>query len=80
MIKLWVLFASAGGQLKEVRKPPSVKLRRHLKGRFGKVYGMHWAGDLETLVSASQDGKLILWNAITNLKTITLLRCDHLGL
>mmetsp|Transcript_19232 Transcript_19232/g.28817 ORF Transcript_19232/g.28817 Transcript_19232/m.28817 type:complete len:353 (+) Transcript_19232:133-1191(+) len=67
--KTMAATASAGGPLKEIRKPPSIKLRRHLKGHFGKVYAMHWAGDSETLVSASQDGKLIVWNAITNLKT-----------
>jgi len=61
--------ASEGGQLREIRKPPSVKLRRTLKGHFGKVYAMHWAGDSETLVSASQDGKLIIWNAQTTMKT-----------
>jgi len=61
--------ASEGGSLKEIRKPPSIKLRRHLKGHFGKIYSMNWAGDSETLVSASQDGKLIVWNARTSLKT-----------
>jgi len=31
---------------------------------FGKVYALHWAGSgSEKLVSASQDGKLIVWNA-----------------
>ena len=44
------------------------KLRRTLEGHFGKVYSMHWAGDSTHLVSASQDGKLIVWNAITNNK------------
>lgn len=63
------VIAAAGGPLKEFRKPPSIKLRRHLKGHFGKVYAMHWAGSSDTLVSASQDGKLIVWNAFTNLKT-----------
>lgn len=63
------VVAAENGQLKEVRKPPSIKLRRTLKGHFGKVYAMHWAGDSETLVSASQDGKLIVWNALNNLKT-----------
>lgn len=60
---------SKGGQ-KELRKPPSsIKLRRTLKGHFGKVYAMNWKNDSETLVSASQDGKLIIWNAITTNKT-----------
>lgn len=48
---------------------PVMKLRRTLKGHFGKVYSMHWCGDSVHLVSASQDGKLIIWNAINNVKT-----------
>eukprot|EP00559_Dactyliosolen_fragilissimus_P003720 CAMPEP_0184867634 /NCGR_PEP_ID=MMETSP0580-20130426/27354_1 /TAXON_ID=1118495 /ORGANISM="Dactyliosolen fragilissimus" /LENGTH=352 /DNA_ID=CAMNT_0027368049 /DNA_START=69 /DNA_END=1124 /DNA_ORIENTATION=- len=60
--------ASSRGPLKEIRKPPTMKLRRTLKGHFGKVYAMHWAGDSQTLISASQDGKLIVWNAFTTNK------------
>jgi len=44
------------------------KCRRVLKGHFGKVYAMHWAGDSINLVSASQDGKLIIWNGFTTNK------------
>jgi guanine nucleotide-binding protein G(I)/G(S)/G(T) subunit beta-1 len=44
------------------------KVRRVLKGHFGKVYSMHWAHDGTQLVSASQDGKLIIWNAHTTNK------------
>lgn len=50
------------------------KMRRELKGHFGKVYAMHWANSQQTaeqgsnLVSASQDGKLIVWNAMTTFK------------
>ena len=62
-------IASQHGPLKELRKPPSIKLRRTLKGHFGKVYAMHWAGDSESLLSASQDGKLIVWNAKANVKS-----------
>lgn len=61
--------ATQNGPLKEVRKPPAIKLRRTLRGHFGKVYAMHWAGDSDTLLSASQDGKLIVWNAKSNIKT-----------
>lgn len=46
----------------------SLKPQRVLKGHFGKVYAMHWAGDSTQLVSASQDGKLIVWNAMTTNK------------
>ena len=46
----------------------AIKNRRVLKGHFAKIYAMHWCesdqGDFgKWLVSASQDGKLIVWNA-----------------
>lgn len=53
---------------KAIRKPPSTKLRRTLKGHFGKVYAMHWSGDSQNILSASQDGKLMVWNAFTTNK------------
>mmetsp|Transcript_38497 Transcript_38497/g.54181 ORF Transcript_38497/g.54181 Transcript_38497/m.54181 type:complete len:327 (+) Transcript_38497:119-1099(+) len=57
-----------------VRGPPGTKLRRTLKGHFGKVTAVHWAGDSQALISASQDGKLLLWNAVSTnkLKAISL--------
>jgi len=46
-----------------------LKQRRILKGHFGKIYACHWsAADSRHLVSASQDGKLIIWNAFTTNK------------
>lgn len=42
--------------------------RRILKGHFGKIYAMHWCTDSKHLVSASQDGKLIIWNGFTTNK------------
>jgi len=48
---------------------PIPKMRRTLKGHFGKVYAMHWSGNGTDLVSASQDGKLIVWEAMANIKT-----------
>jgi len=47
----------------------ALKQRRILKGHFGKIYAMHWsAQDSRHLVSASQDGKLIIWNGFTTNK------------
>jgi len=46
----------------------TMKYRKTLRGHFGKVYAMHWAGDCERVVSASQDGKLIIWNAASTMK------------
>jgi len=45
-----------------------LKLRRTLKGHLAKIYAMQWAKDSPTLASASHDGKLLVWNAVTCLK------------
>lgn len=49
------------------------KVRRQLKGHFGKVYALHWSDhtledDGTHVLSASQDGKLIVWNGQTTNK------------
>lgn len=56
-------YVSNGEAPKGLVKP---KKRATLKGHFGKVYALHWCAANEkrqNLLSASQDGKLILWNA-----------------
>ena len=55
---------------KEVEPLPRVvmKVRRVLKGHLAKIYSMHWSADKRHLVSASQDGKLIVWDAYTTNK------------
>ncbi len=45
-----------------------MKPRRTLKGHLAKIYAMHWGNDKRHLVSASQDGKLIVWDAYTTNK------------
>lgn len=45
-----------------------MKQQRVLKGHFGKIYAMHWADTSIQLVSASQDGKLIIWNGFSTNK------------
>ncbi|KAE8260482.1 hypothetical protein A4X13_0g292 [Tilletia indica] len=45
-----------------------MKPRRTLKGHLAKIYAMHWSADKRHLVSASQDGKLIVWDAYTTNK------------
>jgi len=54
----------------DANKAPQV--RRTLKGHFGKVYALHWSSEESRLVSASQDGKLIIWNAKTTNKTLAI--------
>lgn len=70
--KTMAQVAGAAGGAKSIRKPPSTKLRRTLKGHFGKVYAMHWSGDSQSLLSASQDGKLMVWNAFTTNKVAAI--------
>lgn len=44
----------------------AIKSRRLLKGHNGKVLCLDWAQDKRRLVSSSQDGKLIVWDAFPN--------------
>jgi len=49
------------------------KLRRNLKGHFGKIYAVQWSqSDPQHLVSASQDGKLLIWNAFSTNKNMAI--------
>lgn len=45
-----------------------MKARRILKGHLAKVYALEWSTDKKHIVSASQDGKLLIWNAYTTNK------------
>jgi guanine nucleotide-binding protein G(I)/G(S)/G(T) subunit beta-1 len=52
-------------------KPADVRISQHrlLRGHYGKIYAMQWCPTVsQFLVSASQDGNLILWNALTGNK------------
>lgn len=49
-------------------KVTPLRARRVLRGHFGKVYSSCWSGDSVHLVSASQDGKLIIWNGVSSNK------------
>jgi len=44
------------------------RVRRTLRGHLAKIYAMHWAADNRNLVSASQDGKLIVWDSYSTNK------------
>lgn len=59
-------------------KTPSLLVSRTLQGHFQKVYAIDWAGNNSNeIMSASQDGKIIIWNADTQMKSnaITLTSC-----
>lgn len=55
--------------------PPlrSIRSRRTLKGHFGKITALHWS-HADYVVSAGQDGNLLIWNPITSnkIQSITL--------
>lgn len=40
-----------------------LQTRRTLKGHLAKIYALNWCADSQQLVSAAQDGKLIVWHA-----------------
>ncbi|XP_017747294.1 PREDICTED: guanine nucleotide-binding protein G(I)/G(S)/G(T) subunit beta-3 isoform X3 [Rhinopithecus bieti] len=52
----------------EVAGRVQMRTRRTLRGHLAKIYAMHWATDSKLLVSASQDGKLIVWDSYTTNK------------
>ncbi|XP_056331711.1 guanine nucleotide-binding protein G(I)/G(S)/G(T) subunit beta-3a [Danio aesculapii] len=45
-----------------------LKTRKTLRGHLAKIYAMHWGTDSKLCVSASQDGKLIVWDSYTTNK------------
>jgi len=61
-----------------IPKNQLMKTKRTLKGHLAKIYAMHWSTDRRHLVSASQDGKLIIWDAYTTNKVQQSL-CGRLG-
>jgi guanine nucleotide-binding protein G(I)/G(S)/G(T) subunit beta-1 len=49
-----------------------IRVRRVLKGHLGKIYALHWATQAGSLISASQDGKLIVWDPKSTCKTAAI--------
>ena len=45
---------------------------RQYPGHFGKIYALEWGKDSKTILTASQDGKLILWNPLTGNKYLAI--------
>jgi len=46
---------------------------RVLDGHFGKIYGMQWSNSSHDIVSASQDGQLVIWDPIKAKKKESIL-------
>ncbi|CAL8088327.1 unnamed protein product [Calicophoron daubneyi] len=44
------------------------KVCKHLRGHLAKVTSMQWGSDNQLLLSAAQDGKLIVWDTFTGKK------------
>lgn len=51
---------------------PNLKLRRVLKGHQSKVLCSDWSPDKRHIVSSSQDGKVMVWDAFTATKELTI--------
>ncbi|XP_044487993.1 guanine nucleotide-binding protein subunit beta-2-like [Mangifera indica] len=62
-------FARARGETPVSFAPTDLVCCRTLQGHTGKVYSLDWTPDRNRIVSASQDGRLIVWNALTSQKT-----------
>ena len=48
------------------------KQRNLCTGHFGKIYALHWGPDSNTVVTASQDGKLIIWSSHSGNKQLAI--------
>ena len=48
------------------------KQRNLCTGHFGKIYALHWGPDSQAIVTASQDGKLIIWNSKSGNKQLAI--------
>lgn len=70
LIRTHVLPSIVRRMANEIEALPRVSMRprKTLKGHLAKIYAMHWSQDKRHLVSASQDGKLIVWDAYTTNK------------
>jgi len=60
-------LAQATGSMEPIGRI-QMRTRRTLRGHLSKVYAMHWGADSRNLVSASQDGKLIVWDSYSTNK------------
>uniref|UniRef100_A0A2P2MU93 ERECTA-LIKE 4 family protein n=1 Tax=Rhizophora mucronata TaxID=61149 RepID=A0A2P2MU93_RHIMU len=62
-------YAKAQGRAPVSFGPTDLVCCRTLQGHTGKVYSLDWSPEKNRIVSASQDGRLIVWNAQTSQKT-----------
>ncbi|XP_071698066.1 guanine nucleotide-binding protein subunit beta-2 isoform X1 [Rutidosis leptorrhynchoides] len=62
-------YAKSQGKTPVAFGPTDLVCCRTLQGHTGKVYSMDWTLEKNRIVSASQDGRLIVWNGLTSQKT-----------
>ncbi|KAK1358679.1 Heterotrimeric G protein beta 2 subunit [Heracleum sosnowskyi] len=62
-------YSKAQNKLPVTFTPTDLVCCRTLQGHSGKVYSLDWTPEKNRIVSASQDGRLIVWNALTSQKT-----------
>jgi len=62
-------YSKAQGRAPVSFNPTDLVCCRTLQGHSGKVYSLDWTPEKNWIVSASQDGRLIVWNALTSQKT-----------
>ncbi|KAK1358700.1 Guanine nucleotide-binding protein subunit beta-1 [Heracleum sosnowskyi] len=62
-------YSKAQNKLPVTFTPTDLVCCRTLQGHSGKVYSLDWTPEKNRIVSASQDGRLIVWNASTSQKT-----------
>ncbi|KAL0412494.1 UNVERIFIED_CONTAM: Guanine nucleotide-binding protein subunit beta-1 [Sesamum radiatum] len=62
-------YARSQGKTPVTFGPTDLVCCRTLQGHTGKVYSLDWTPEKNRIVSASQDGRLIVWNALTSQKT-----------
>ncbi|KAL1324146.1 hypothetical protein HN51_034320 [Arachis hypogaea] len=61
-------YARSQGKSPVTFGPTDLVCCRTLQGHTGKVYSLDWTSERNRIVSASQDGRLIVWNALTRQK------------
>ncbi|CAN1255707.1 Guanine nucleotide-binding protein subunit beta-2 [Linum perenne] len=62
-------YCKSQGKSPVTFSPTDLVCCRTLQGHTGKVYSLDWTSEKNRIVSASQDGRLIVWNALTSQKT-----------
>ncbi|XP_038694190.1 guanine nucleotide-binding protein subunit beta-like isoform X2 [Tripterygium wilfordii] len=67
--RLQLLDTDGQGRAPVTFGPTDLVCCRTLQGHTGKVYSLDWTPERNRIVSASQDGRLIVWNALTSQKT-----------